>query len=49
MAQHERHEPQDDKYARESFSFRSMKRWQLWGITLAAAVVVVAAVSYGIA
>lgn len=49
MAQHERHEPQDDKYARESFSFRTMKRWQLWGITLVAAAVVVALVAYGMA
>lgn len=38
-----------EKYARESFSFRTMKRWQLWGITLAAAVVVVALVFYGVA
>lgn len=38
-----------EKYARESFSFRSMKRWQLWGITLAAIVVVVALVAYGVA
>lgn len=39
----------DDKYARESFTFRRMKNWQLWGITLFAAAVVVAVVSYGIA
>ena len=38
-----------EKYARESFSFRTMKRWQLWGISLLAAVVVVGAVAYGIA
>lgn len=38
-----------EKYARESFSFRTMKRWQLWGITLVAAVVVVALVSFVIA
>lgn len=39
----------DDKYARESFSFRRMKGWQLWGITVAAVVVVVAVVWYGVA
>jgi hypothetical protein len=38
-----------EKYARESFSFRRMKGWQLWGITAAAVVVVVVVLSYGIA
>jgi hypothetical protein len=37
-----------EKYARESFSFRRMKGWQLWGITAAAVVVVVVVLSYGI-
>ena len=42
--------PEDqEKYTRESFSFRQMKSWQLWGITLAAVVVIVVALSYGIA
>jgi hypothetical protein len=39
---------QDDKYARESFRWRQMTRGQLWGITIVAAVVVIAAVIYGI-
>lgn len=38
-----------EKYARESFSFRTMKRWQLWGITSAAVVVVAALAIYVIA
>lgn len=38
-----------EKYARESFSFRRMKGWQLWGITAAAVVVMVVLLSYGIA
>jgi hypothetical protein len=38
-----------EKYARESFSFRRMKGWQLWGITGAAVVVVIVLLSYGIA
>lgn len=38
-----------EKYSRESFSFRTMKRWQLWGITLVAVVVVIVLASYGIA
>jgi hypothetical protein len=34
---------QDDRFARESFSFRRMKQWQLWGVSLFAVVVVVLA------
>lgn len=48
---HDPHNPQqpDDKYARESFSFRRMKGWQLWGITAFAVAAVVVVISYGIA
>lgn len=43
-------EPRDqEKYARESFSFRRMKSWQLWGVTVVAVVVLAVAISYGIA
>jgi len=38
-----------ERYARESFSFRRMKGWQLWGITVVAVVVVAVVLSYGIA
>ncbi|GAB4356029.1 MAG: hypothetical protein Kow00114_06690 [Kiloniellaceae bacterium] len=38
-----------EKYARESFSFRRMKGWQLWGVTAVAVVVLAVAISYGIA
>ncbi len=31
----------DDKYARESFTWRRMKPWQLWGITAAVVILVV--------
>lgn len=40
---------EQEKYARESFSFRRMKGWQLWGITVVAVAVLAVAVSYGIA
>ena len=32
----DRHENADDKYARESFTFRAMKRWQIWSLAAAA-------------
>jgi hypothetical protein len=32
----DRHENPDDKYARESFTFRAMKRWQIWSLAAAA-------------
>lgn len=46
------HDPENrdqEKYARESFSFRRMKGWQLWGITVVAVVMVAVVLSYGIA
>lgn len=33
----------DDKYARESFTWRRMKRWQVWAIAAAAVVFVLIA------
>jgi hypothetical protein len=36
----------DDKFARESFTFRRMTPWQLWSISIAAAVVIVVALAY---
>ena len=36
----------DDKFARESFSFRRMAPWQLWGISLASVAIVVAGLLY---
>ena len=37
----------DDQYARKSFTFRGMKKWQLWSITVAGAAVVIALLVYG--
>lgn len=37
----------DDEYARGSFTLRRMKSWQLWGITIAAAVLIVTMLMYG--
>jgi hypothetical protein len=37
---------QDDRYARNSFGMRGMTRWQRWGITIAAVVVLVLLLSY---
>lgn len=31
----------DDRYARESFSMRTMKQWQVWAISIVAAAVVI--------
>lgn len=39
----------DDSYARESFTFRRMKRWQLWSITVASIVIVIALLLYTLA
>jgi hypothetical protein len=36
----------DDTYARQSFTFRRMKRWQLWSITVAGAAIVIALLLY---
>lgn len=38
--------PDNDDFARDSFTFRRMKTWQLWGITIAAVVLVVAMLIY---
>jgi hypothetical protein len=39
----------DDKYARESFTFRRMKGWQLWSITVVSVAVVVGVLVYATA
>jgi hypothetical protein len=39
------HQP-DDRYARQSFSFRGMKAWQVWGVTAVSAAIVVALLVY---
>lgn len=36
----------DDPYARDSFTFRRMTRWQLWSITIVLVVIVVLAIIY---
>lgn len=36
----------DDKFARESFTFRRMTAWQVWSISIAAAVVFIVALAY---
>jgi hypothetical protein len=38
----------DDKFARESFTFRRMAPWQLWSISIASAVVFILLVEYAI-
>jgi hypothetical protein len=46
---HEDHPPaRGDKYARESFTLRRMAPWQLWSISIACAIVVIAAVAYAV-
>lgn len=43
MRQEEQQAPiRDDEYARGSFTFRQMKGWQLWGITAAVVVILIA-------
>ncbi len=37
---------EDDKFARESFTFRRMKRWQIWA--LLAAVVIMLLIAYAL-
>jgi hypothetical protein len=39
-------QPQDDKFARQSFGWRQMTSGQLWGITIVAAAVVIAVLLY---
>ena len=36
----------NDSYVRQSFTFRRMKRWQLWSITVAGAAIVFALLLY---
>ena len=36
----------DDDFAKYSFSLRRMKSWQLWGITIAAVVIILAMLIY---
>lgn len=38
----------DDQFARQSFSFRRMTPWQLWSISIAAAIVVIGLVAYSV-
>lgn len=45
MAQIKRDE---DRFARDSFSMRGMTRWQLWGITAAAVIVVLLLLAYAL-
>ena len=40
--------PPDDTYARDSFSFRQMSRWQLWSITIVVIVIAVVGIAYGL-
>lgn len=42
----ENQQNRDDPYARDSFSMRRMTRGQVWAITIAAIVIVVALVVY---
>lgn len=35
----------DDSYARESFTFRRMKTWQIWTLSAIVAVLVVVAIA----
>jgi hypothetical protein len=39
----------DDPYARGSFSMRPAARWQVWAMTVAGVVVVVALLAYAVA
>lgn len=41
-----RQQTPEDPYARDSFSFRGMKKWQLWAITIVAVAVVIAVILY---
>jgi len=36
----------DDQYARESFTWRRMKRWQPWTLAAVAAIFVVLGIAY---
>lgn len=36
------HTDRNDSFARESFTWRRMKNWQLWSITVAAVVILIA-------
>jgi len=44
----DRQTPNHDEYAARSFSLRTKKPWQLWGITIAAAVIVVLFLLYAL-
>lgn len=37
-----------DSYARESFTWRRMRRWQLWGITLVCIALIAGLLAYNI-
>jgi hypothetical protein len=39
-------EKDPEKYARESFSFRNMTKWQLWSITIVAVALLIAVAVY---
>lgn len=41
-----RQQSPEDPYARDSFSFRGMTKWQIWAITFVAVAVVVVLVAY---
>jgi hypothetical protein len=38
--------PPEDTYARDSFSFRRMSKWQLWSISIVVAVLVIVSIFY---
>jgi hypothetical protein len=38
--------PPEDTYARDSFSFRRMSKWQLWSISIVVAVLVIVSIAY---
>ena len=40
--------PPDDKYARQSFSFRRMKGWQLAGLALVLVLILIVALLYAL-
>ncbi len=39
----------DDKFARESFTFRRMTRWQVWAMAIVAIAVLIILLGYGLA
>jgi hypothetical protein len=38
--------PRDDRFARESFTWRRMTQWQLWGVSLFGIAVLIGLVLY---